>query len=114
MESWSWELNGYMEAVQAIPSSTMHPQSNKNLISNIKFNNQFTALDKNMQILEIKTKKIKFFQNFGRKLLGSKVKRVGDDQEDDYPTGYFYTSQDSLELEQFGYILQDTQNEKLG
>ncbi|XP_023337296.1 peroxisomal N(1)-acetyl-spermine/spermidine oxidase isoform X2 [Eurytemora carolleeae] len=28
-----------------------------------------------------------------KKLLGSKVKRVGDDQEDDYPTGYFYTSQ---------------------
>ena len=52
-------------------------------------------------------------QYFDRKLLGSQVKRVGDDQEDDYPTGYFYTSQDSLELEQFGYILQDTQNKKL-
>ena len=51
-----------------------------------KFNIEFTALDNKMQ-------------KFDRKLLGSKVKRVGDDQEDDYPTGYFYTSQDYLELQ---------------
>ena len=81
----------------------MHPQSNDLIwFQTSKFNIELTALDNKLQ-------------HFDRKLLGSQVKRVGDDQEDDYPTGYFYTSQDYLELEtseikQFGYILLDTKN----